>query len=204
MLTYLSEEKDRLLSFKNGMEKNPALWTEQSVTIAKIDQAILLIDSIDAEVTEADHVKTQKLADARSISNTASKLADQIENLARGYHADDDAKLLEYDIKPRKLRTSKPVPSKIIVPMLEDDIDGVGFIVTTQVDPHADYYEWQKGMGANVADVNTIPEMKMFKTTKKTYFVDDEVPKGVRMFYRVRAANTNGFGPWSQSVSRVQ
>lgn len=46
--------------------------------------------------------------------------------------------------------------------------------------------------------------MKNFKTTKKTSFVDDEVPKGVRVFYRVRAANTNGVGPWSEAVSKVQ
>ena len=59
-------------------------------------------------------------------------------------------------------------------------------------------------MGANASDANTIQNMKNFKTTKKTSFVDDEVPKGVRVFYRVRAANTNGVGPWSEAVSKVQ
>jgi hypothetical protein len=39
---------------------------------------------------------------------------------------------------------------------------------------------------------------------KKTSFIDDEVAKGIRIFYRVRAANTNGVGPWSEAVSRVQ
>ncbi|MEW5842072.1 MAG: hypothetical protein AB1775_02275 [Bacteroidota bacterium] len=59
-------------------------------------------------------------------------------------------------------------------------------------------------MGTNAADANTIPELKNFRTTKKTSFVDDEVPKGVRVFYRVRAANTKGAGPWSKAVSKVQ
>ena len=88
--------------------------------------------------------------------------------------------------------------------MLQDDTDGEGFIVSTQFDANADFYEWQKGFGSSPSDTNTIPELKNFKTTKKTNFVDDEVPKGVRVFYRVRAANTNGVGPWSEAVSRVQ
>jgi hypothetical protein len=97
-----------------------------------------------------------------------------------------------------------PAPTKILIPKLEDDTDGEGFIVSTQTDPHADYYEWQKGTGTNAADANTIPELKNFKTTKKISFVDDEVVKGVRTFYRVRAANTNCVGPWSEAVGRVQ
>lgn len=88
--------------------------------------------------------------------------------------------------------------------MLQDDTDGEGFIVSTQFDANADFYEWQKGFGSNPSETKTIPELKNFKTTKKTNFVDDEVPKGVRVFYRVRAANTNGVGPWSEAVSRVQ
>jgi hypothetical protein len=59
-------------------------------------------------------------------------------------------------------------------------------------------------VGTNAADDKTIPELKNFKTTKKTSFVDDEVAKGVRIFYRVRAADTNGVGLWSEAVSRVQ
>ncbi len=77
-------------------------------------------------------------------------------------------------------------------------------VTSEKYNPNTDYYEWQKGMGANASDANTIPELKNFKTAKKTSFVDDEVPKGVRVFYRVRAANTNGVGPWSEAVSKVQ
>lgn len=44
--------------------------------------------------------------------------------------------------------------------------------------------------------------MKNFESTKKTSFVDDEVPKGVRVFYRVRAANTNGVGLWSEPLAK--
>ena len=62
-------------------------------------------------------------------------------------------------------------------------------VTSEKYNPNTDYYEWQKGMGANASDANTIPELKNFKTAKKTSFVDDEVPKGVRVFYRVRAAN---------------
>lgn len=204
MLSYLSYEQNRLRSYKSGMEKNPDLWTAQSVQITAVDKMITDIDATDAQVAEAEHIRSQKLAGARELSAAASKLGDQIDNLARGFHANDEAKLLDYDIKLKKPKTAKPVPSKILIPFLEDDTDGEGFIVSTQVDPNADYYEWQKGSGTNAADAKAIPELKNFKTTKKTNFVDDEVPKGVRVFYRVRAANANGTGPWSEAVSRVQ
>ena len=46
--------------------------------------------------------------------------------------------------------------------------------------------------------------MKLYKTTTKTPFVDDDVFKGVRYFYKVRAINAAGEGPWSEAVSRVQ
>lgn len=91
-----------------------------------------------------------------------------------------------------------------MIPTITDDKEGEGFIASTQTDPNADYYEWQKGYGTNAADDNVIPEMKNYKTTKKTSFVDDEVPKGIRIFYRVRAANTNGVSSCCESVSKVQ
>lgn len=204
MLTYLSDERKRLISLKGGMEKNPAIWTNQTVEITEVNQMIAGIDSKDAEVEAVKQQQTLKLSEARELSNTAGKLSDKIENLALGFHSDNVEKLVEYGIKQKKVATPKPVPSKTLIPKLEDDPDGEGFIVSTQVDPNADYYEWQKGLGTNAADASTIPELKNFKTTKKTNFVDDEVPKGVRVFYRVRAANTNGVGPWSEAVSRVQ
>jgi hypothetical protein len=198
------EVKTFLLSLKSGMQKNPTQWTEQTATVSQVDEVLARIDATDAEVEEAKTNYEQKSAAARALSREAVKTADKIENLACGFYSENPEKLVEYGIKPRKTATAKPAPSKVLIPTLTDDTDGEGFIVSTQSDPNADFYEWQKGVGTNAADDKTIPEMKNFKTTKKTNFVDDEVPKGIRIFYRVRASNTNGVGPWSEAVSRVQ
>ena len=204
MIGYLSDPKTRLVSPKAGMQKNSSLWTDQTLTIQKVDEMIASIDTKDNELEESKNQYQLKITGARNLSNDANNLADKIENLAYGFHGDNPEKLIEYNIKKRKASAPKPVPTKVLIPTLADDSDGEGFVVSTQVDPNADYYEWQKGLGTNAADANTIPELKNFKTTKKTNFVDDEVPKGVRVFYRVRAANTNGVGPWSEAVSKVQ
>jgi hypothetical protein len=204
MLTYLGDERKRLISLKGGMEKNPSFWTNQTVLVTEVDQMIAEIDSKDAEVEAVKQRQSLLLSEAREISASAGKLADKLENLATGFHSENTEKLIEYGIKQKKTKEPKPVPKKLLIPSLVDDTDGEGFIVSTQVDPNADYYEWQKGFGTNPADAKIIPELKNFKTTKKTSFVDDEVPKGVRVFYRVRAANTNGVGPWSEAVSKVQ
>ena len=204
MLAYLSEVKDRLKLLKAGMVKNAAIWTSQNVKPEDVDTAVAAIETKDARVEAVKQEQTILLGDARELSTSSIKLADKIENLALGLHADDAEKLVEYGIKTRKAATPKPAPTKALIPVLEDDSDGEGFIVSTQKDPDADFYEWQKGIGTNAADQKAIPELKNFKTTKKTNFVDDDVAKGVRIFYRVRAANTNGNGAWSEAVSRVQ
>jgi len=204
MLGYLSDVKARLLSLKAGMQKNSAQWTEQTATVLQIDEAVAGIDAIDTEAEQAKNKYELTASSARTRGNEAVKLADKIENLALGFHGETTDKLIEYGIKQRKAATPRPAPSKVLIPTLADDSDGEGFVVSTQKDPSADYYEWQKGSAANAADNKTIPELKNFKTTRKTNFVDDDVPKGIRIFYRVRAANTNGVGPWSEAVSRVQ
>jgi hypothetical protein len=204
MFSYLSEPKERLVYLKSGMVKNPAKWTTQTVTMETVDEALAKIETIDRQVEDARQAQTQKMAEARAVGSETSLLADKIENLAAGFHAGEEVKLLEYNIKPRKTKSPKSAPDLNIHPSLADDIDGEGFIVSTTTDSRADYYEWDKGFGANAGDSNTVPEMKYFKTTRKSTFVDDDVPKGVRVFYKVRACNTAGVGPWSEAVSRVQ
>ena len=49
-----------------------------------------------------------------------------------------------------------------------------------------------------------LPDLNNFKTTRKRSFVDNDIPRGVRVFYRVRAANRSGVGPWSDPVGKVQ
>jgi hypothetical protein len=186
------------------MINNPANWTAQTVELTEVDGVLSRIEAKDAEVETAKQTLSLKTSEARSLSGEATRLADKIENIALGIYSGSTEKLIEYGIKKRKAAEPKPAPTRPLIPTLTDDTDGEGFIVSTQTDPNADYYEWQKGYGTSAADDKTVPELKNFKTTKKTNFVDDEVPKGIRVFYRVRAANSNGVGPWSEAVSRVQ
>jgi len=58
--------------------------------------------------------------------------------------------------------------------------------------------------GANASVTDIIPEMKLYKTTTKTLVSDHDIPKGIRLFYKVRAVNAAGPGPWSEAVSKVQ
>jgi len=204
MLAYLGEARQRLVALKNGMTKYPTSWTSQSVQVQEVEQMISSIDAKNAEVNAIKQEASLKVTESHELSGSANKLADKIENLAWGFHSGSEEKLVEYGIKTTKTYTPKPAPTKVLIPELAADTDGEGFIINTQVDTNADYYEWQKGVGANAADDRTIPVMENFKTTKKTRFVDDDVQKGVRIFYRVRAANSNGVGPWSEAVSKVQ
>ena len=44
----------------------------------------------------------------------------------------------------------------------------------------------------------------LIRISKKSQYLDDDVPKGERIFYQVRAVNSKGDGPLSAPVSRVQ
>ncbi len=125
--------------------------------------------------------------------------------MAFGIYADTPDKLVEYGLKPRKSPEKVPPPTNILAIEIQNDTDGEGFILMLAAkDPLADSYEWQKGQGADPKDVNTIPPMSFYKQTSKSTIVDDDVLKGIRYFYRVRALNRNGQGPWSEAASKVQ
>ena len=92
-----------------------------------------------------------------------------------------------------------------MVKVIVDDLDGEGFILERDSLSDADNYEWQKAAGEDAA-VTNIDESQFghFKISRKKTFVDDNVKKGVRYFYRFRGFNPAGNGPWSEPVSRVQ
>ena len=204
MLKYISLTVDRLTKQKNGIDQNAALWQNQPITPAmiqeKIDELNAKQKAIDDKDLEIATLKTQ----AHALSAEGEKLADRVEALANGLEGNNLEKLLMYGIIPRKILAKKDAPILILHPEIVDDTDGEGFFVSTPVEPLADLYEWQKGIGADPSRTDIIPEMKLFKSTMKSSFVDDDVPKGVRIFYRVRAVNSAGASPWSEAVSRVQ
>jgi hypothetical protein len=204
MISYLADVLASLTSKKGGIDKNAAMWDNLTVKSADVSQKMLSINEMNTRLESAKQQLQIVTSEAHALCDEAWNLDTQIENLAKGIHGDVPEKLIEYGIKPKKSSAPKEAPSKILAVTVEDDSDGEGFVVSTTPDSQSDYYEWQKGYGSNAADKNTIPELKNFKTTKKSSFADDDVPKGVRVFYRVRAANRIGTGPWSEPVSKVQ
>jgi hypothetical protein len=204
MTKYILEIINRLTSFKNGQVKNPEKWTNPEETAEIVQGIIDGLTNIAKEMDEAKENLSLAQTSARRLEAAAVKKADELENSAIAYEKSDPVRLSLYGIELRKPKERKPVPVLILHPKLQDDSDGIGFIITTNVEPVADQYEWQKGFGADPTKPDTIPELKLFKTTTKTTFVDDDVAKGVRYFYRVRAINASGEGPWSEAASRVQ
>lgn len=204
MLKYISSAVDRLTKQKNGIDQNADTWQNQPITSAmlqeKIDELTTQQKSIDDKSLELATLKTQ----AHTSSADGEKLADRVEALTMGLEGNNPEKLLAYGITPRKAQVKRNEPTQVLHPEISDDTDGEGFILSTLADPLADLYEWEKGTGADPSKTDIIPEMKLFKSIVKSSFVDDDVPKGVRIFYRVRAVNAAGAGPWSEAVSRVQ
>jgi len=204
MLQYLVKLRNRFVNLKNGVTLHAADWAGQSETPVTIDANIAAIDAKQADINAKEDELSIAKKQARELEKSLDLVGDTIENKAIGFHTAHPEVLVDYDIAVRKPREKAPIPSAVLVPELKDDVDGQGFVVSTQVDPDATRYEWEKGVAADPKDVNTIPEMRHFKNTSKTTFVDDEVAQGVRYFYRVRALNSTGEGPWSAAVSRVQ
>ena len=204
MLKYLAAITERLTGLKNGMEKNPEKWTNQPVTSALVQAKIDELEALSKADTSLKNQITENQSKAHSAQIEADKFADKVESIAIGLEDRIQDNLNPYGIKLRKSPTKKTAPTLPLHIALMDDTDGEGIIASTNVDQDADMYEWMKGLATDATKLDSLPELKFFKTTKKTTFVDDEVPKGVRVFYKVRAVNTAGNGPWSEAVSRVQ
>jgi hypothetical protein len=207
-LKFLEAPIQRLKSFKNGISGNSSAWTGQPDTPASTQAHIDALENADAEISDLETQLTQKRQAAKLLAQQKNDVADAIELRVKGIHAADSSKWIEYGLTDPNAatagRSSRPVPAKGVVENIADDYDGVGFIVSIRQLADADSYEVQRGAGANAADVNTIPAMNYLRNVRKLNFVDDDVEKGIRYFYRYRGINTTGVGEWSEPVSRVQ
>jgi hypothetical protein len=204
MLKYIQNLVDSLKSVVSGMKKNPEKWANLPVTVQDVESDIAELEKADSDIKDAEQSLTQKREVARTLATAKSSRLSQLQNLAIGLHADNSSKLTEYNIDARKISSAKPVPGKVHIVSITDDVDGIGFILTIAKESEADHYEIEKGEATNVNDLVLAPPFPFFKTTTKTTIVDDDVKKGVRYFYRVRAINPSGSGEWSESVNKVQ
>jgi len=200
---FLQEAHDELGNLKSGMENNLDVWKNQEVKPNDLENTMGELIQFDEDIKLAE----TKLQEVRKAAHNKVLLVqtqiNEVTNLALGLHAKTEDKLGGYGIKPTKKPIAKEIPTKANVANIEDDHDGEGFILTASTLQTANYYEWQKMVGPNGEEMLK-PPFPFFKTSKKTTFVDDEVPQGKRCFYRVRGVNTAGPGEWSEPVSKVQ
>jgi len=205
MVKYLVKLINVLKLFISGMHSNAAVWAAQTETEVTVKAKVLLLEEKNTEIIDLKELLSVKYAEARTLKHGIDQYTDGMINLARGLHKDTPEKLIEYGIPPVKPRTPSKPPIKSLTAVLKDDTDGEGFIISLEsVDENAENYEWEKGVSVSASDVQLIPAMSHFKLTTKMTFVDDDVVKGTRCWYRVRSINRKGVGPWSEPANRVQ
>jgi len=204
MLKYIQKTIDSLKGISSGIKKNPEKWASLPVNATEFDEAALTLEKADAEINSAEQVLEQKREAARKLVDLYTPKLRQAANLAIGIHSGEEIKLSEYGLSVRRESVSHSIPTKSIILGISDESDGIGFIISIATQPEADHYEIERGVAPNVNELVLQPPFPLYKTTLKTAFVDDDVKKGVRYFYRVRAINSAGSGEWSESVNRVQ
>jgi hypothetical protein len=199
----------RLKAFKSGISGNATAWAGQEDTPTTVQAHIDALEAADADIASLETLLTQKRQAAKVLAKQKEAVADAIELRVKGIHATATSKWPEYGVDDPNAaaaaaKGTRPVPEKGDIKNIMDDYDGIGFIVELEGLKEADSYEVQRGAGANAADVNTIPAFSYLRNVRKLSFVDDDVEKGIRYFYRLRGINSQGLGEWSEPVSRVQ
>lgn len=205
MIKYLFELINGLNRFESGMISNAPTWVGQSETEATVKAKRQLLEAKETEITNKKEELSVLYAEARDLKKETDVYLNGLINLAKGLHTDTPEKLVEYGIPPEKPKEPTNPPTMALTVVIKDDTDGEGFILSLQaIDPLAKNYLWEKGVSTNPSDLQTIPAMHFHKLTTRSTFVDDDVVKGSRYWYRVRAANSKGEGPWSEPTSKVQ
>ena len=204
MTKFIDDLANELKALKKGVVANSTIWAGLPVTEAAIQAAIdELLQKNDA-IDSADTALKQARIEGRNLVQQYAPLAIQVTNLATGLHLAEPQKLADYGIQGRKPSTANPLPAKAIILSIDDDSDGVGFVVTIQSLAYADTFDIERGIAAS-ADVTALnTPFEHWGSSKKLSFIDDDVVRGKRYFYRVRGFNRNGYGEWSEPVSRVQ
>jgi len=190
---------------KTGIHDNTADWTGQPVDEAAVNAEIILLKGKRTAIDAAENVLKQANLAGRNAAPDGRKMVTQVANLANGIYVNNTGKLTEYGVELRAEAHSQPAPAKGVISSIKDDVDGEGFILERTTLENADTYEWEKARGVDPTVLIIDPaNFHHFKSSKKNNFVDDDVVKGVRYFYRVRGINANHNGEWSEATSALQ
>ena len=205
MVKYLDTIITRLQKMSKGINNNNADWTGQPVQAIDVDTEIKNLQKQQQAIDDATDVLKQANKAGRDASPAGNKMVVQVENLANGIYANNTGKLTEYGVAIRAVGHALPAPGKGVITSIIDDVDGEGFILERTTLVNAGNYEWEKATGKDATVLTIDPSLfQHYKTTKKNKFVDDDVLKGVRYFYRERGINANFNGEWSEAVSALQ
>jgi len=205
MVKYLDTIITRLQKMSKGINNNNADWTGQPVQAIDVDTEIKNLQKQQQAIDDATDVLKQANKAGRDASPAGNKMVVQVENLANGIYTNNTGKLTEYGVAIRAVGHALPAPGKGVITSIIDDVDGEGFILERTTLVNAGNYEWEKATGKDATVLTIDPSLfQHYKTTKKNKFVDDDVLKGVRYFYRERGINAEHNGEWSEAVSALQ
>ena len=204
MRKYIQEVFDRLKDLKAGIVKHATQWQGMPDTPEIVQEEMQELADADALIEDLQNDLRKAQKNARKLAESKDKRADVIQTRATGIHAEEEGKLIDYGIEPAAERQAKPVPSKVVIDSVTDDVDGEGFILQIQREVNSDFYEIE--IGETTADVQSLaPPFPTVRTTKRTKYVFDDVRPGYRYYFRVRGANASGRGEWSEvAISGVQ
>ncbi len=209
MTKYIQEQIAELKGRRNGITKNSDKWANLPVKIEEIDARIKELEEIDAKIADGLNTVQQLRDKARSLVGGNWKEIAKIDSFAMGIHSESQEKLNEYGLgaqsdKYNTAARTLPIPAKVVIDSIIDDYDGVGFIVQLSRIDNVEHFEVERGRVEDPKTSILAPPYPFLRTVKKLKFTDDDIVKGQRYFYRVRAVNRNGAGEWSEPLSRVQ
>ena len=196
--------KQECSDLKKGMEKHSAKWVGQPVTALQVKAIIEDLQTKEDAVVSANNVLIQAKVTASEAVSKHTLIADQVISLAEGIHKLEPSLLSDYNLSLPKPRKPKVAPGKTVIESLKDEEDGVGFKLKFHHLADVEGFEIERS-GPQSPDLLVLaPPFTFLKVTQKLTYVDDEIIKGKRYFYRARAYNRRGKGEWSDISSRVQ
>ncbi len=210
MAKYIEDQIAELKKRKNGIVKNADKWVNMPIKDVIIDAMIKTLGDLGKSIEDSVQELQQRRDLAHKEIENQKKTLDQIDNFAYALHADSSEKLNEYGLSAQAQKGggggSKrlPIPAKVVIESITDDDDGVGFIVRLGSIDDVEHFEVQRGQSEDPKALVLPPPYPFLRTVKKLKFTDDDIEKGQRYFYRVRAINRSGAGEWSEALSRVQ
>ncbi|MBI5216199.1 MAG: fibronectin type III domain-containing protein [Ignavibacteriae bacterium] len=189
----------------NGIEKNVDRWNGQPDTVDSVKADLTALENADNEIANLEQQLLQRRIAARELCQQIETKADETELRMKGIHANEREKWIEYGSEfTSPERQASVQPSMPLTLTIKDDLDAQGFIIALErKDENGEYYLFEKGMSADTKA--TAPtSWQPLAEIPRISTIDDNVEPGVRYFYRVRASNNKGKGPYSNVVSRVQ